>query len=56
MESRRDTLRVLLDAFFFILPSLGIDVGDEVSRSLKRLEDLKAEIYYSDFSILESLG
>ncbi|MEM2123325.1 MAG: PIN domain-containing protein [Candidatus Bathyarchaeia archaeon] len=54
MENRRDTLRVLLDTSF-ILPSLGIGVGDEVSRSLKQLEGLNAEIYYSDFSILESL-
>ena len=54
MKSRQATLRVLLDTSF-ILPSLGIDVGEEVSKGLKRLDDLKAEIYYSRFSILESL-
>lgn len=54
MRSRQDTLRVLLDTSF-ILPSLGIDVDKDVSKGLKRLDDTKAEIYYSRFSILESL-
>ena len=54
MKSKQDALRVLLDTSF-ILPSLGIDVGEEVSKSLKRLASIKAKIYYSQFSILESL-
>ncbi|MFQ6075021.1 MAG: PIN domain-containing protein [Candidatus Bathyarchaeia archaeon] len=54
MKNRRDTLRVLLDTSF-ILPTLGIDVGEEVSNGLKRLADVEAEIYYSRFSLLESL-
>lgn len=54
MKSKQATLRVLLDTSF-ILPSLGIDVGKEVSEGLKGLADIKAEIYYSHFSILESL-
>lgn len=54
MKSKQATLRVLLDTSF-ILPSLGINVGEEVSKSLKGLADIKAEIYYSNFSILESL-
>jgi len=54
LRSRQDTLRVLLDTSF-ILPSLGIDVDKDVSKGLKRLDDTKAEIYYSRFSILESL-
>lgn len=54
MKNKRATIRVLLDTSF-MLPSLGIDVGEEVSRGLKRLADIKAEIYYSHFSILESL-
>ena len=48
------SLNVLLDTSF-ILPSLGIDVGKEVSEGLKGLADIKAEIHYSHFSILESL-
>jgi predicted nucleic acid-binding protein len=47
-------LKVLLDTSF-ILPSLGIDVGEEVLTSLKKLSDIKAELYYSRFNILESL-
>lgn len=54
MRSRQATLRVLLDTSF-ILPSLGIDVGGEVLDGLKKLADVKAEMYYSRFSILESL-
>lgn len=54
MKSKQATLRVLLDTSF-ILPSLGIDVGEEVSKGLKGIADIKAEIYYSHFSILESL-
>lgn len=54
MKSKQATLRVLLDTSF-ILPSLGIDVGEDVSEGLKKLADIKAEIYYSHFSILESL-
>ena len=52
MRNRRGTLRVLLDTAF-ILPTLGIDVGEEVVKGLKKLEG--AEIYYSKFSVLESL-
>ncbi len=54
MESRQAALKVLLDTSF-ILPSLGINVGEEVSKGLKGLADIRAEIYYSHFSILESL-
>ena len=54
MNNKQATLNVLLDTSF-ILPSLGIDVGKEVSEGLKGLADIKAEIHYSHFSILESL-
>ena len=54
MKNKQATLNVLLDTSF-ILPSLGIDVGKEVSEGLKGLADIKAEIHYSHFSILESL-
>jgi len=47
-------LKVLLDTTF-LLPSLGIDVGEEVSKGLKKLADIKADIYCSRFSILETL-
>ena len=52
--SREGTLRVLLDTTF-ILPTLGIDVGEDVLTGLKALEGMDAEIYFSRFSILECL-
>ena len=47
-------MKVLLDTSF-ILPTLGIDVGEEVEEKLKKLDEVDAEIYYSRISILESL-
>ncbi len=54
MKSKRERLRALLDTPF-ILPSLGIDTGREVLDGLQKLAKIGAEIYYSRFSILESL-
>jgi hypothetical protein len=45
---------VLLDTSF-ILPSLGIGVGEDVAKGLEKLSGMNAEIHYSRFSILESL-
>ncbi len=39
----------------FILLTLGISTGTKVERSLEKLNEMKAEIYYSSFSILESI-
>lgn len=54
MKNRKSTLGILLDTTF-LLPTLGIDVGDEVKDILRRLDEIKVEFYYSQFSILESL-
>jgi len=54
LKSRRGTLKVLLDTSF-ILPTLGIDTGKEVLKGLKKLAEIKADVHYSRFSILESL-
>ncbi|MBS7612312.1 PIN domain-containing protein [Candidatus Bathyarchaeota archaeon] len=54
MKSRLNTLKVLLDTSF-LLPTLGIDVSREVLECLKRLVEEEVELYYSKFSILESL-
>ena len=54
MRSKKNTLKILLDTTF-ILPTLGIDVGEEVEKCIERLGKTKAELYYSRFSILESL-
>ncbi len=47
-------MKVLLDTPF-LLPTLGIDVGDKVTKTLEKLEETHSEIHYSQFSILESL-
>jgi PIN domain nuclease of toxin-antitoxin system len=54
LKSKKGTLKVLLDTSF-ILPSLGIDIDKEILKTIKKLAEVKAEIYYSRFSILESL-
>jgi len=54
LKSKQEILKILLDTPF-ILPTLGIDAGKEVMQCLKKLADIKSEIYVSRFSILESL-
>jgi len=54
LKNNEDTLKVLLDTSF-ILPTLGVDTGVEVRETLKKLNEIKVEIYYSSFSILESI-
>jgi len=54
LKNREATLKVLLDTPF-LHPSLGIDVGEDVLKGLRRLAEIEAETYYSRFSILESL-
>ena len=54
MKSKQNTLKLLLDTTF-ILPSLGVDVGQEVSKGLEKLAHIEADIYCSRFSILEAL-
>jgi len=54
LKNKENTLKILLDTSF-ILPTLGINVGEEVEACLKKLDEVKAEIYYSRFSIIECL-
>lgn len=54
MKNRESTLKVLLDTSF-ILPTLGIDTGKQSLEALRKLDETNAEIYYSKFTILESL-
>ena len=54
MRSKQTTLKLLLDTTF-ILPSLGVDVGQEISKGLEKLARIEADIYCSRFSILEAL-
>lgn len=46
--------KVLLDTSF-ILPTLGIDTGKQTLKALRKLDETNAKIYYSKFTILESL-
>ena len=54
LKNKRNTLRILLDTSF-ILPTLGIDVAKKVLDGLRKLAQTRVEIFYSRFSILESL-
>jgi len=54
LKSKQNTLKLLLDTTF-ILPSLGVDVGQEVSKGLEKLAHIEADIYCSRFGILEAL-
>jgi len=54
LKNKHTTLRILLDTSF-ILPSLGIDTGKEVTQTLEKLTDIETQINFSRFSILESL-
>jgi PIN domain nuclease of toxin-antitoxin system len=54
LNNNAEPLRVLIDTTF-LLPTLGIDVGKQTNRALKKLAEIDAEIHYSRFSILESL-
>ena len=54
MKNKEDRLQILLDTSF-LLPSLGIDVGQQVYESLKELNENDTEIFYSRFNILESV-
>jgi len=54
LRSKQETLKILLDTSF-ILPTLGIDTGKEVTQCLRKLAEIKSEIHISRFSILESL-
>lgn len=55
MKNKQPKPNILLDTSF-LLPTLGIDTGKEVLKTLKKLTEIKADIHYSSFSILESLG
>lgn len=54
MKNKQPTLKVLLDTSF-ILPTLGIDTGKQTLKALRKLDETNAKIYYSKFTILESL-
>lgn len=48
----KKSLRILLDTSF-LLPFLGIDVGEPVTKTLQKLRGY--ELYYSELSLLEAL-
>ena len=54
LKNKLSALKVLLDTSF-ILPTLGVDTGEEVFEGLRKLAEIEADIRYSCFSILESL-
>jgi predicted nucleic acid-binding protein len=54
VKSNIERTKFLLDTSY-ILPTLGINTGSEIERDMKSLANAKPEIYYSRFSLLESL-
>lgn len=54
MKSSGETPRILLDTSF-LLPTLGISVSGATQEGIRILAEAEFEIYYSWFSILESL-
>lgn len=54
MKSRKEAPRILLDTAF-LLPTLGVDVGEYIKSGIEKLREARAEIYFSRFSILEAL-
>ena len=54
MKSKENTLKILLDTSF-ILPTLGIDTGKNVIKTLEKIDNINAEIYFSMFSVLEGI-
>ena len=54
LEEQRAETEILLDTSF-LLPTLGISVSGDTRRGIEILAETEIEIYYSRFSILESL-
>jgi len=54
LKSKENTLKILLDTSF-ILPTLGIDTGKNVIKTLEKIDNINAEIYFSMFSVLEGI-
>lgn len=53
MKNSRSTQRILLDTSF-ILPTLGIEVEREVTQALSKMNNGETQLFYSDWSLLES--
>ncbi|MFW9804718.1 MAG: hypothetical protein ACFFFC_18825 [Candidatus Thorarchaeota archaeon] len=53
MKNNQNIQRILLDTSF-LLPTLGIEVEQEVMQVLSKLVHEKTQLFYSDWSLLES--
>ncbi len=53
MKNSQDTQKILLDTSF-LLPTLGIEVEREVVQTLSRIDHEQTQLFYSDWSFLES--
>ncbi|MHA3964477.1 MAG: PIN domain-containing protein [Candidatus Thorarchaeota archaeon SMTZ1-45] len=53
MRNSQSTQKILLDTSF-LLPTLGIDVEQEVMQALQKLDSMEIQLFYSDWSLLES--
>jgi predicted nucleic acid-binding protein len=53
VKNSQSTQKILLDTSF-LLPTLGIEVEREVVETLSRIDDEQTQLFYSDWSLLES--
>lgn len=53
MKSNQNIQKILLDTSF-LLPTLGVEVEQEVTRTLSRIDPEEIRLFYSDWSLLES--
>jgi predicted nucleic acid-binding protein len=53
LKNKQSTQRILLDTSF-LLPTLGIEVEKEVMQALSKINSEQTQLFYSDWSLLES--
>jgi len=53
LKNKQSTQKILLDTSF-LLPTLGIEVEKEVMRALSKIDHEQTQLFYSDWSLLES--
>jgi len=53
LKNSQSTQKILLDTSF-LLPTLGIEVEKEVMQTLSKIDHERTQLFYSDWSLLES--
>jgi predicted nucleic acid-binding protein len=53
LKNNQNTQKILLDTSF-LLPTLGVEVEQEVTGTLSKIDSERIHLFYSDWSLLES--